>query len=77
MSRRAESATATRHGAWYRQPVVWLGTLVFAASIAGCIWIIVVGVRHADVPVDTAHGSVFGVPSASLPDAQRPASPQP
>jgi len=67
---------AAPHGAWYRQPIAWLGVLVFAASIAGCIWIIAVGQRHADVPVATpAHGTVFGVPTSTLPKTTVPAPP--
>ena len=46
---------------WYHQPVVWLGIAVFLASIAGCVWLIVVSVRYADTPLTTAH-AVFGVP---------------
>ncbi len=53
-----------RAGAWYRQSVLWLGAAVFAASMAGCIWIIVIGARHDDVPVD-APRPVFGVPARS------------
>jgi hypothetical protein len=53
-----------RAGAWYRQPVLWLGAAVFAASMAGCIWIIVTGAQHDDVPVDAPH-PVFGVPARS------------
>jgi hypothetical protein len=61
---------AAPQGAWYRQPIAWLGVLVFAASLAGCIWIIAVGQRHADVPVPTpAHGTVFGVPTSTLREA--------
>lgn len=67
---------AAPHGAWYRQPIAWLGVLVFVASIAGCIWIIAVGQRHADVPVATpAHGTVFGVPTSTLHEVA-PASPR-
>jgi len=47
--------------AWYRQPVLWLGIAVFAFSMVGCVWIIVVSVRYADTPLDTSH-AVFGVP---------------
>lgn len=54
----------TRAGDWYRQPVVWLGVLLFAASLAGCVWMIVLGARHADTPVPTAGGEVFRVPLA-------------
>jgi hypothetical protein len=38
--------------AWYRQPVLWLGLVIFAASLAGCIWTIVLGSRHADLPLE-------------------------
>lgn len=67
---------AAPQGAWYRQPIAWLGVFVFVASIAGCIWIIAVGQRHADVPVATpAHGTVFGVPTSTLREAA-PAPPR-
>jgi cobalamin synthase len=59
-----------RADAWYRQPVLWLGAAVFAASLAGCVWIIVAGARHADTPLDTSH-AVFGVPTAAR-SAPRP-----
>ncbi|MFC4527617.1 hypothetical protein ISN76_07400 [Dyella halodurans] len=49
---------------WYRQPVLWIGAAVFGASLAGCVWMIVLGARHADEPVDAPH-AVFGVPSSS------------
>lgn len=51
-------------GAWYRQPFLWFGIAVFAASIAGCVWIIVAGVRSADTPLETSH-TVFGVPASA------------
>jgi len=47
--------------AWYRQPVAWLGIAVLAASLAGCVWLIVLGLRHADEPVAT-DGVIFKVP---------------
>lgn len=50
----AEPAPAAA-GAWYRQPVAWLGVLVLAASLAGCVWMIVLGARYADVPLEDAH----------------------
>lgn len=57
---------APRHdgGAWYRQPVVWLGVAIFAASLLGCIWMIVIGSRHQDEAIDTAR-PVFGVPRSA------------
>lgn len=39
-------------GAWYRQPVLWLGAAILAASLAGCVWMIVLGSRHVDVPLE-------------------------
>lgn len=74
MRAHAERTTRRSHGAWYRQPVVWLGILVFAASIAGCVWIIVVGHRHADTPLETSGRSILGVPAAH-PRQTRPAQP--
>ncbi len=50
-----------RGGAWYAQPIVWLGIAVFVASLAGCIWLIVVGARYDDVRLPTSE-RVFGVP---------------
>ncbi|UGB37599.1 hypothetical protein [Frateuria soli] len=46
-----EAAPASA-GAWYRQPVLWLGAAILAASLAGCVWMIVLGVRHADQPLE-------------------------
>ena len=54
---------------WHRLPVVWLGIFVFAASIAGCVWMIVLGARHADSPLPTAGGEIMKMPLA------RPAPP--
>ena len=61
-------------GAWFRQPVVWLGAAILVASIAGCIITIVLAVRHADTPVETGSGNVLKVPlrhsAATPPPAQ-------
>jgi hypothetical protein len=54
-----KSASAS---SWYRQPVLWLGAVVFVASMAGCIWLIVAGAHHADTPVGASH-TVFDVPA--------------
>jgi hypothetical protein len=64
---------APRHR-WYRQPVLWLGALVFAGSLAGCVWMIVLGARHADTPLDTAQ-QVFGVPVSAHSTAPAPTVP--
>ncbi|MDE2154575.1 MAG: hypothetical protein KGJ32_01580 [Xanthomonadaceae bacterium] len=59
MSPRNSHATAA--SAWYRQPVLWLGMAIFIGSLAGCVWMIVLGVHHADTPLETSH-KIFDVP---------------
>lgn len=61
MSPRGNTGRPAATSAWYRQSVVWLGMVVFVASLAGCVWMIVLGARHADIPLDTTH-KVFDVP---------------
>lgn len=58
--------------AWYRLPVVWLGVLVFAASLAGCVWIIVVSVQYRDEALPVSPHAVMGVPVHAHP--ARPSS---
>jgi hypothetical protein len=70
----ARTTAETARAGWYRQPVLWLGALLFGASLAGCVWMIVLGARHADPPVPVAGGSVFKVPLAA---PQPPAPPPP
>lgn len=60
--------------AWYRQPVLWLGIAIFVGSLAGCAWMIVLGARHADTPLDTSH-TVFGVPVSAHSSASPPPRP--
>ena len=50
-------------GAWFRQPVVWLGALIFLVSLLACIAMIVLASRHADVPVETVGPKVMKVPT--------------
>ncbi|KAB2899284.1 MAG: hypothetical protein F9K31_08015 [Dokdonella sp.] len=68
------SRTPTPHpeplrSAWYRQPIAWLGVVVLAASLAGCVWLIVLGLQHADEPVAT-DGVIFKVPTTRSAPAQ-------
>jgi hypothetical protein len=76
--RPATDRVARRGSAWYQQPVLWLGAVIFIASLAGCVWIIVASARHADVALDTSP-TVFGVPvgarSASPPPSSPPSNP--
>ena len=64
---------AHRHSAWYRQPVLWLGIAIFVASLAGCVWMIVLGMHHADTPLETSP-TVFGVPVSAHSSPQPPPS---
>lgn len=61
---RNDDAPRDNSGAWYRQGIVWLGAAVFAASIAGCIWLIVVAARHADPPLPVEGPQIMKVPVA-------------
>ncbi|MBS0570641.1 MAG: hypothetical protein JSS28_08535 [Proteobacteria bacterium] len=59
--------------AWYRQGIVWLGAAIFAASIAGCVWLILVAERYADPPLPVAGQQIMKVPVARpLPPASPP-----
>lgn len=70
----ATADLATRHhSAWYRQPVLWLGIAIFVASLAGCVWMIVLGMHHADTPLQTS-STVFGVPVSAHSSPPPPSS---
>jgi hypothetical protein len=52
-----------RHdAAWLRQPVVWLGALILAASIVGCVVTIMLALRFPDPPVDVVGDKAMSVP---------------
>jgi hypothetical protein len=70
--RKAMTTDNTTHSTWYQQPVVWLGALIFIASLAGCVWMIVLGARYADEPVATNGATVFKVPTNQPAAAQDP-----
>ena len=40
--------------AWFRQPVLWLGASIFAATLAGCVVMIVLAWHYPDPPVPVA-----------------------
>ena len=63
-------------GAWFRQPVVWLGGLIFLVSLGACVATIVLALHHADVPVEAGSGKVMGVPLRD-PVAAPPPAPGP
>ena len=68
---RVRGTASSPDDAWYRQPILWLGLTLFAASLAGCVWMIVLGARHADMPLPTAGGDIMKMPLA------RPSPPEP
>ncbi len=63
--------TAGSSDKWYRQPVLWLGMLIFVASLAGCIWMIVLGARHADESVSDTDTTILGMPIHGAAQAPR------
>jgi hypothetical protein len=69
--------TAHAASAWYHQPVLWLGIVVFVASMAGCVWLIVVSVRYADTPLNPSQQAVFGVPASAHSAPPAPPDPKP
>ncbi|RAP55705.1 hypothetical protein [Oleiagrimonas sp. MCCC 1A03011] len=48
--------------AWYAQPVLWLGMAIFAGLMAGCVWVVVVSLRHDETPKHGSHHAILGVP---------------
>lgn len=48
---------------WYRMTIVWLGAIIFAASLAGCIAVIVLATQFADEPLPFKGERVFRVPN--------------
>jgi hypothetical protein len=51
--------------AWHSVPVVWLGIVLAAASIAGCIATIVLAARHPDPALAVAADvRIVGMPLA-------------
>lgn len=65
----ATSNSQRRQVAWYRLPVVWLGILIFAGSIAGCVWILVASIQYRDHALEVPAHSVLGVPAHADPPA--------
>lgn len=56
---------------WFRQPVIWLAIALFAAIVAGCISMIVLGARHADEPLPGVGEQVFKVPVSRPPPQEK------
>ncbi len=60
--RNREVSISHGHHAWQRQPILWLGAAIFAASLAGCVWMIVVALHDADAPLADADGAAMDMP---------------
>ena len=56
--------------AWFRQPIVWLGGVIMAATIAACIAIITLALLHPDQPLPTRTTDVMKVPLEHAPRAR-------
>ncbi len=54
-----------RSGAWFTQPVIWLGIVLFTASLVGVVWLIAISKLPDDAALVTGK-QVFGVPSRSV-----------
>ncbi|MBS0438254.1 MAG: hypothetical protein JSS33_02485 [Proteobacteria bacterium] len=63
----SDAAPRDNSHAWYRQSIVWLGVLVFIASIVGCVWLIIVAQRYADPELPVSGPQVMKVPVARPP----------
>ncbi len=70
--RPTESAQTAATGEWYNTPVLWLGIVLFAASLAGCVLMIVLGARHVDVALPTAGGEIMKMPLARPATSDKP-----
>jgi hypothetical protein len=64
---RNDATPRDKSGAWYAQVIVWLGAAVFAASIAGCIWLILIAHDYADPELPVSGPQVMKVPVARPP----------
>lgn len=47
---------------WYRLPVAWLGIGIFAASLVGCVCVLLLAAHYPDEPL-TVDEQVFKVPA--------------
>lgn len=59
---------ATSGERWYRLPVVWLGAIIFFASLAGCISMVVLASRYPDEPLPLSSDQLLKMPAARNPE---------
>jgi hypothetical protein len=70
-----QTGPAGARGAWYRQSILWLGASIFAASLAGCIVMIVLGARHPDEAVAVEGPTVLKMPLEHPAEERRDGTP--
>ena len=58
----SSAETSTEAGRWYRQPIVWLGGLVFPGLLAGITLTIIVATRFQDEPLPVDKVRVLATP---------------
>lgn len=66
------SAPRGEGGGWHRHPLTWLGGLIFLASLAGCVWLIVMAQRYPDPVLDEVGMKILRMPLEAAP-ARAPA----
>jgi hypothetical protein len=54
----------TTLGRWHHASILWLGAVLFAASLLGCLLTIVLAVRNADPALEVGGDSLLDVPAA-------------
>lgn len=59
---------ATSGERWYRLPVVWLGAIIFFASLAGCISMVVLASRYPDEPLPLRSDQLLKMPAERTPE---------
>lgn len=59
----------TAGGNWYRQPILWLGAVILFASLAGCISMVVLGMRYGDEPLPVSSERLLKIPAARSPES--------
>lgn len=70
------SSVVSQADAWYRVPVLWLGALIFGASVAGCVMMILLGSQHADEPVAETGPTLLKMPLQPAPAPEPPGNVQ-
>lgn len=52
---------------WRRESLVWLAALIVLVTLVGCVWVIVMAVRHPDPVLDAVGLQILRMPLESAP----------